>query len=80
MDNVAQNVLQLLERQGVACARCPRCSYQLYPLSDAGKGECMGKQEQSHRFRMEVFCGPGAPRYVFVLSLGILQEGVTEHG
>ena len=80
MDNVAQNVLQLLERQGVACSQCPRCSYQLYPLSDDGKGECMGEQEQPHRFRMEVFCGPGTPRYVFVLSLGILQEGVTEHG
>ena len=40
----------------------------------------MGEQEQPHRFRMEVFCGPGTPLYVFVLSLGILQEGVTEHG
>ena len=36
MDNVAQNVLQLLERQGVACSQCHRCSYQLYPLSDDG--------------------------------------------
>ena len=80
MDNVAQNVLQLLERQGVACSQCSRCSYQLYPLSDDGKGECMGEQEQPHRFRMEVFCGPGTPRYVFVLAVGIRQEGVTEHG
>ena len=81
MDNVAQNVLQLLERQGVACSRCPRCSYQLYPLSGDGKGECVGKQQnQPIQFRMEVLCGTGEPRYVFVLSISIQQEGVNEHG
>lgn len=80
-DCMAQKVLRVLERQGAACSECPRCSYKLYPLSDAGKGECIGKQqEQSLKFRMEVLCGTGVPRYVFLLSLNLLSEGVSENG
>lgn len=81
MDFMVQKVLQLLERQGVPCSQCPRCSYKLYPLSAAGKGEYLEDgRERPLRFRLEVFCGSGEPRYVFLLSTSIEQKEVNQNG
>lgn len=81
MDFMVQKVLQLLEWQGVPCSQCPRCSYKLYPLSADGKGEYLEDgRERPLRFRLEVFCGSGEPRYVFLLSTSIEQKEVNQNG
>ena len=81
VDFIANKVLQLLERQGVMCSKCSRCSYKLYPLSDDGKGEYGEEQKkQPFRFKMEVVCGSEGSRYVFILSTSIVQEEVNDDG
>ena len=81
VDIIVQKVLQLLERQGVSCSQCPHCSYKLYPLSGDGQSNCFGdKQEPFFRYRMEVLCGTGGPRYVFILSTSLQREEVNHNG
>lgn len=81
VDTIVQKVLQLLERQGVSCSQCPHCSYKLYPLSGDGQSNCFGgKQEPFFRYRMEVLCGTGGPRYVFILSTSLQREEVNHNG
>ena len=81
MDYMVQKVLQLLERQGVPCSQCSRCAYKLYPLSADGKGEYLeDSREGPLLFRLEIFCGFGEPRYVFLLSTSIEQKEVNHNG
>ena len=80
VDFIVHKVLQLLERQGVPCSQCFRCSYKLYPLSDDGKDDFFrDTKNQPLRFRLEIFCGMDRPRYVFNLSTSVLQEGVNQN-
>ena len=67
-EQIAQRVLQILVLQGVSCGVCPRCSYQLYPLSGDGEGVLEGGSAAQRHFHMEVLCHSGRPIYVFELS------------
>lgn len=76
LDFVAKKVLQILERQGIVCAKCPRCSYQLYPLSDDGEGTNRREARTAPlQFRMEVSCTAGGPAYTFEISTTIATGG-----
>lgn len=80
LDCIAQKVLQLLDLQGVACGKCTRCAYKLYPLSDDGQDEMNSiLKGQFWRYRMDVLCEYGAPKYVFELTLTASHEGGLIH-
>lgn len=82
-DQIAQRVLQILALQEISCGVCPRCSYQLYPLSDDGEGMLEGGPTVQRRFRMEVLCPSGRPVYVFELSTRAVdaqEKGGRAHG
>ena len=80
LDCIAQKVLQLLYLQGVACGKCTRCSYKLYPLSDDGQDEMSSiLKGQFWRYRMDVLCEYGVPKYVFELTLTASHEGGLIH-
>ena len=64
---MAQKVLQLLALQGVGCAKCPRMTYKLYPLSRDSQG-IVEKGTVVKRFRMDVLCPSGIPVYTFEVS------------
>ena len=64
---VAQKVLQLLALQGVGCAKCPRLTYKLYPLSRDSQG-IVERDTVVRRFRMDVLCSSGAAVYTFEFS------------
>lgn len=61
---IAERVLHLLDLQGIGCAKCPRCTHELYllPRNPAAS-------EKTVHFRMEVLCGHGTPLYSFDLLL-----------
>ena len=71
LDLMAAKVLIVLEIQGIACSRCGKSTYKLYPLSD----DCKGNSEESTmrdippRLRMELFCSDCTPVYTFVLTV-----------
>lgn len=71
LDLIAAKVLQILEIQGVACSKCSRSAYKLYPLSDDCKGNSKAGMSQNAmcRLRMEISCADGAPVYTFELSV-----------
>lgn len=70
LDLIAAKVLNILEIQGVACSKCGKSQYKLYPLSD----DCQSASEGSTakrplRFRMEIFCAENTPIYTFELTM-----------
>ena len=71
LDLIAAKVLNFLDLQGIACSRCPKSQYKLYPLCDDCEGslDVESNEDQQHRFRMEIFCSHNAPVYTFELSL-----------
>lgn len=63
-DAIAERVLHLLDLQGIGCAKCPRCTHELYllPWNPAAN-------EKTIHFRMEILCGHGTPLNSFDLLL-----------
>lgn len=67
-DTIAESVLHLLDLHGIGCAKCQRCTHELY-LQPRNPAE----NEKSIRFRMEILCGHGTPLYSFDLLLFLLH-------
>ena len=79
---LAAKVLKILDLQGIPCCRCPQISYQLYPLSDVGKGSAIdgaGNTETSH-FRLELSCGRKDLAYSFVFSITPVHDSQSKGG
>ena len=83
LDFIACKVLQLLDIQGIGCAKCSKMSYMLYPLSDDCKGilEAESTVEKPVQFRLEICCAENIPLYTFLLTLVENDEqGGPENG
>lgn len=68
-DMMAERVLQLLDIQGIGCAKCQRCTYELYLLP---RPPAAG--EKGIHSRMDILCGCGSPLYSFELSLSLCEN------
>lgn len=68
-DAIAGRVLHFLDLQGIGCARCPRCTHELYllPRNPAAS-------EKTIHFRMEILCGHMIPLYSFDLLLFLCKN------
>ena len=66
---MAEKVLHLLGLQGIGCASCHRCTYELYllPRNPAAS-------EKTVHFRMEILCGHGISLYNFDLLLFLCKN------
>lgn len=82
LDLIAAKVLKVLEIQGVACSKCKKSTYKLYPLSDDCEGilDASALQEILPRLRMELFCSDSTPVYTFELTMKPLDNhGGMDH-
>lgn len=78
LDLIAAKVLNILEIQGIACSKCSKSRYKLYPLSDDCRGALGGSTaKQPLHFRMEIFCAENTPIYTFELT--IKSQGGIDH-
>ena len=70
LDLIAAKVLNFLDLQGIACSRCPKSQYKLYPLSDDCEGSLGAEstEDPQYRFRMEIVCSHNAPIYTLKSS------------
>lgn len=68
-DAIAERVLHLLDLQGIGCARCPRCTHELYLLP-----RNPAVSEKTVHFRMEILCGHMIPLYSFDLLLFLCKN------
>lgn len=76
LDLIAAKVLKVLEMQGIACSKCDKSTYKLYPLSGDCKGalEVSAPQGAMPRLCMELFCSDGTPVYTFELTMKPLDD------
>ena len=75
MWELVEKVFELLALQGIACAKCPKFKYKLYPLSGGGTGIV----EEGSRFCLEVLCGP-MPAYIFEIDAKVVEQGNDKGG
>ena len=68
-DAIAERVLHLLDLQGIGCAKCPRCTHELYLLP-----RNQAANEKTIHFRMEILCGHMIPLYSFDLLLFLCKN------
>jgi len=75
LDLAAQKVLQMLDLQGIPCARCSKQIYKLFPCPSVGEGVIEADIE-SGIFKMEVLCS-NYPVYSFELKM--MPKPITFH-
>lgn len=66
---MAERVLQLLDIQGIRCAKCHRCTCELYLLP-----RTPAAGEKGIHSRMDILCGCGSPLYSFELLLSLCEN------
>lgn len=79
LDEMVEKVLEMLALQGIACARCPKFRYKLYPLSDDGTGVVEGMQ----RFSLEILCGNIATHHFEISTVPVekkTNKGGSDNG
>ncbi|MCI8689960.1 MAG: transposase family protein [Oscillibacter sp.] len=72
-ENIVRKVAQVLETQGIACLKCPKSTYKLYPLSGDCKVVGMGGGQPEMKFGMAILCGNSHTIYRFELTMTLTE-------